>query len=269
MYLPAYNFVYWLNKLLTFDIEYQTDRSRYPELDDRLFAAASYVRPGARFCDIGTDHAYLPLALVREGRAECALACDVNEGPCRRALNHIAEAGRHRIRVTPESAVQVGAGGVAVMLTDGLRGVEGFAPTDIAAAGMGGELIIQILSASEYIRDEGVRLILQPMTRASKLRLWLYSSGFEAIGENIAESDGRLYQIICAQYTGVVRELTGIEALCGIRNIENRTESFRKFVLHELKVNRSRLDGLRRSSGGAAGAEETALLCSQLEELLK
>lgn len=266
--MPVYNFIYLLNKLLNLNVCQPLERSAYSELDDRLFAAASFVRPNARFCDVGTDHAYLPLALVREKRAECALACDVNERPCARARTHIKDAGFTPADASPDDLKNMRCG-IAVMLTDGLCGVEDFAPTDIVVAGMGGELIIDILSASDYIKNPSVRLILQPMTRASKLRLWLYRNGFEAVGETVAESEGRLYQIICAQYTGEKRTLTEIEALCGTKGLESNSDAFRKFVSHELIVNRKRLDGLRRSAGMKAEAEAAELLCAALEELLK
>ena len=58
------------------------------KLSRRLCAAADFVRPGAVVADVGTDHAYLPIALCQSGRARSAVASDINEGPILRAREH-------------------------------------------------------------------------------------------------------------------------------------------------------------------------------------
>ena len=46
-------------------------------IDERLSLCASFVRPGARLADIGTDHGYLPIRLSLDGKIESAVAADV------------------------------------------------------------------------------------------------------------------------------------------------------------------------------------------------
>ena len=60
-------------------------------LSKRLSANASFVTPGNRLADVGTDHGYIPIALVQEGKIPSALAMDVNPGPLERAKEHIQE----------------------------------------------------------------------------------------------------------------------------------------------------------------------------------
>ena len=62
-------------------------------LSKRLQAVADLVSKGTRVCDVGTDHAYIPIYLIQTGRMEQALAMDVNEGPLLRAKEHVAEQG--------------------------------------------------------------------------------------------------------------------------------------------------------------------------------
>ena len=62
-------------------------------LGARLASAKQFVKKGGRVIDVGTDHAYLPIALIREGISSAALACDINEGPIASARENIAAAG--------------------------------------------------------------------------------------------------------------------------------------------------------------------------------
>ena len=81
---------------------------RHLELSPRLQLLASWVRPGARVADVGTDHAYLPVWLVLHGCVVSAIASDLREGPLARAQ----ETGR-----------TYGAEGVDFRLCDGLSGI--------------------------------------------------------------------------------------------------------------------------------------------------
>ncbi|MBQ9131710.1 MAG: SAM-dependent methyltransferase, partial [Clostridia bacterium] len=93
--------------------------------DSRLLSAIPYLTKGGRAVDVGTDHAYLPIYLVQEGLISHALACDINAGPLRSARTNIAAAGlTNRI---------------GTLRTDGLHGVESYAPDDVMIFGMGGE----------------------------------------------------------------------------------------------------------------------------------
>ena len=51
------------------------------QLSKRMSALASLVTEGSRLADIGTDHGYIPIALVQKGRIPSALAMDVGKGP--------------------------------------------------------------------------------------------------------------------------------------------------------------------------------------------
>ena len=171
------------------------------KLTPRLMTAVPFVRRGHLLCDVGTDHAYLPIFLCQsgiltpvrtaDGSRLCAIASDINEGPVDRATVHIAAAGlSDRIRT---------------IRTDGLHGLEDYHPTDIILFGMGGELIVSVLQAAPWVRDPAIRLILQPMTHPEKLRRFLFENGFSLVGEvlsreELSRRETRIYQTICAAY---------------------------------------------------------------------
>ncbi|MFR4202335.1 MAG: tRNA (adenine(22)-N(1))-methyltransferase TrmK [Flavonifractor plautii] len=58
---------------------------RTVELTPRLRSVAELVPRGARFADVGTDHAYLPVWLLQQGRITGAVASDLRPGPLERA----------------------------------------------------------------------------------------------------------------------------------------------------------------------------------------
>lgn len=159
-------------------------------LDSRLRLAADLVREGSRVADIGTDHARLPVALVAEGRCPTAIASDVRRGPVDNARRTVEQAGL--------------TAAVSVRLGDGLQTVQPDEVDDIVIAGMGGETIAAILEAAPWVRAERYRLILQPMTRAEKLRAYLFAHGFAILSERVTRVGRHWYTVIHAAFTGEV-----------------------------------------------------------------
>ena len=176
-------------------------KEKLPQLDGRLAAAAAFVRPDAVLADVGTDHAYLPIQLLSDGKIRFAVASDVAEGPLSRARAHIAACGMEEK--------------TAAVLCDGLSGLEDYHPTDITICGMGGELIASILSAAPWVRKPEIRLILQPMTMQPFLRKWLYANGFCIETEALAKANGRIYPVLCCSFRGETAELSEADAFFG------------------------------------------------------
>lgn len=183
-------------------------------------SAAAYVRRGSAVADIGTDHAWLPIYLIDRGIAPRAVAADINEGPLNRARINIPKGMKDKIELR---------------LTDGLRGIEGAAPDDILICGMGGELIARIIKDAPFTKNEKIRLVLQPMTKAPFLREFLLFEGFSIIGETLSFDD-RIYQTICAEYTGKHESYSPLELLLGKHNIERGGELFFDFVEQNIRI---------------------------------
>ena len=156
-------------------------------LQKRLLAAMDLVRPGSRVADIGTDHAYLPIELVKQGISPVAIAADVREGPLRMAQRNIERAG-------------LGAR-IETVLSDGLTEIAESRYDDLVICGMGGDTIVQILEAAE-LKNPEKRLILQPQSVSDRLRAYLYRSGYEILCERFIWDMGKLYLLLCAQFTG-------------------------------------------------------------------
>ena len=156
-------------------------------LDNRLGRVAALVRRGSRLADIGTDHARLPVWLVREGICPHAVAADIRTGPADAARRTIAAAGL-------EQAIEVRVG-------DGLAPLKPGEADDIVIAGMGGETIAAILDACSWAKDARYHWILQPMTRPEELRRWLLTNGFSILSESVAVQGNRMYLVLESAYT--------------------------------------------------------------------
>jgi tRNA (adenine22-N1)-methyltransferase len=170
-------------------------------LKGRLSLCAWLVRGGSRLADIGTDHAYLPIALCLSGRIPCALACDINPLPLASAREHIASFGL--------------SDRIAARLSDGLEEVGADEADDIVIAGMGGELIASILDACPWTKDGDKRFILQPMTRHEALIRYLYANGFDILRQEAVLDEKKYYTVILAAYDGAARECDDLTAHIG------------------------------------------------------
>ncbi len=213
-------------------------------LDARLSAVASLIRDGVTLYDIGSDHAYLPVSLILDGKIPFAYICDVARGPLSKA---------------EETVKAFGVGGKCrLCLSDGMKSVDVIPPCDISIAGMGGELIASIIDACPDVKDPDVRLILQPMTRGEELRRYLCENGFEILCENTV-FEGKYYTVISCRYIGEKYKLSLSELLLGKVGVRNENEAFYAMAKNKLEVLSSIYDGKKR--GGAD--------CSHEEELIK
>lgn len=183
--------------------------------DSRLLAVADAVR-GDYLCDVGTDHAILPIYLCQTGKISRAVASDINEGPLLRARKNIELYGLSEK--------------IETVFSDGLEKLGAYSPTDISIAGMGGILITEILSSSDM--PHRADLVLQPMRHAHLLREYLCENGYRITAEALSADGERIYQIISARYTGEKYEYSPIELYIGKLNIENRDKYPALFALH-------------------------------------
>ena len=216
-------------------------------LNARLLSAAELVRQNATFADIGTDHAYLPLFLLEEGRIEYAYCSDINAGPLASARKNAEERS-----MTDK---------ISFVLTDGASVLSGKGITDYAICGMGGELIADIIDRAPHFCDAGVNLILQPMSRQAVLRKYLASRGFEIKCESYSYDAGKYYVCLLATYTGQKREIDEIESELGNPYVESRNDVAKLGYLRTLAAARTRaLEGKRM--GGASCEAEEALVAA-------
>ena len=225
-------------------------------MNGRLLTVASLIRPGSRAADIGTDHALLPVYLVRNGICPFVVASDIREGPLQMAARNVSRTG-----LTEQ---------ITLIRTDGLRGIELFQPDDIVIAGMGGETVARILNEAAWIKDTRIRLLLQPMTKPELLREYLCRNGFAILRERAVRDRGHLYAVMAAAYTGGVCHEPELFFYIG-RLTENAGPEERAYGRSVADRLRKKLDGLKKSKDQIDPHDEERLetLIRQIEALIQ
>lgn len=186
-------------------------------LSERLKVIADKIT-GGRVADIGTDHAYLPIYLIKTGKANRVLACDIKEKPLQNAAKNIQKTNTENIELR---------------LSDGLAGVGADEADTIVIAGMGGEVIAGILNRCEWVKSAGYKLLLQPMTSADFLRRFLLDNGFCIESETAVLDAGKLYTVISCAFSG--EEQTVSDAFIFTGRLDPKEPTARLYIEKQLK----------------------------------
>lgn len=157
-------------------------------INERLLTAAEMLRQSESVADIGTDHALLPIHIIKKGIAQRVIACDIATGPLEVAKKNI-----EKYNLSEK---------IELRLADGLKGLREKECNQITVLGMGGETIASIIEDTPWVKSPDVSLILQPMSCDDRLRSYLSEKGFNIVREKAVLSQGRIYTIIQAVYTG-------------------------------------------------------------------
>ncbi len=212
------------------------------QLDPRLKKCAEFVRCGVRVADVGTDHGYLPISLLQSEKVTYALACDINKDPLDSAVRNAVKYGEtERMRF---------------VLSDGLHGLGSDDADDIVIAGMGGELILRIISEAPWLKSADKHLVLQPMTTAAQLRHGLSELGFKIDREETVYDGKKIYSVMSVYYTGeYIREIDPVfEQMGKIIPGSEHSDRYAQSVLHNL-MNKKR--GLEHKGSDVSKLQQT------------
>lgn len=188
------------------------------ELSKRLMAVAGLVTAGSFIADIGTDHGYVPIYLMKNGRIRGAVAADVNEGPLERARVHIVQEGlEDRIKLR---------------LSDGLKNIGEDEIDAMVAAGMGGGLIVRILEEGGRAAESLKECILQPQSEIRKVRKYLAEHGWAVTAEDMVEEEHKFYPMMKAARS-LPEHYEEYEYIYGKKLLGAKHPVLKKFLLRE------------------------------------
>lgn len=209
------------------------DAVRSTFLSERLSAIAERVPKDSVVCDVGSDHGALPLYLLKSGCCRRAIVTDLNRLPLERAKNALSKEGLDHL--------------ADFCLTNGIEEVLSLLPDLFVIAGMGGETIIGILQRALSQLKIGSRFILQPMTKASVLRRFLYESGFFITDETVVSENGKQFLIVEVLFDGIHRKMDEFFYRFGSFLPLKKSEAVREYWAMRLSRLRAKIEGKRRA----------------------
>lgn len=204
------------------------------------------VTPGMRLADIGTDHGYIPIYLVQQGKIPSAIAMDINQGPLLRAEEHIREYGM-------EEQIQT-------RLSDGLTKLQVGETDAMTVAGMGGALVIKILKEGKVVAENMKELILQPQSELEKVRKYLLEQEYEIIEENMILEEGKYYPMMKVLPKGKPCEYLPEELEYGKWLLAGKNPVLKQFLEREVEIQQKILESLERQTSEKAKSRRTELI---------
>lgn len=211
------------------------------DLSLRLQKAAEFVPQDARLADIGSDHAYLPVALMLQEKISYGIAGEVVVGPYESAKRQVAKNGLEK--------------SIDVRLADGLEAVElSDQVSAITICGMGGVLIRDILQrGKDKNRLSGKeRLILQPNVGERQLRQWLVNEHYTITHEAIIEENNKVYEVIVADKLSEAPEYSAKELFFGPVLLNDKNAVFVAKWQYKLEKSEKILASLHQSDQDVA-----------------
>ena len=215
-------------------------------LQPRLQLLADMVPAGSRLADVGTDHGYLPVYLLQQGRISRAIASDIVDGPLQHAR---------------QTAAEYEVDGIDFRLCPGLDAIAPHEADTVVIAGMGGETIQAILTAAPWTADGSHLLLLQPMTKVEYLRKWLVDNGYAFTEERLVWDKDHLYPVFAVR-GGTQPPLTAVQQYGGV--LLDGDPLYGAYLDERIGKLQKAVEGLQKSS-----AVESAVKVKKLTELCR
>lgn len=220
------------------------------KISDRLIQVAGLGPEGSRLADVGTDHGYVPIWLLTQGRISSAIAMDVNKGPLLRARENRDKYGLQEV--------------MELRLSDGLEKLRPGEADALLIAGMGGPLMIRILEAGRQTTEGIATLILQPQSEIPSVRRYLIGNGFCIDDEIMMKDEGKYYMAMKVSH-GRSEEWSETEYLFGRFLLNQKHPVLKEFLMKENRIYSEIEKKLTES--GQAGSSRYDEVTAYLREL--
>lgn len=207
-------------------------------LSKRMEAVVNMVSPQSfTIADIGCDHAYVSIALIKQEIAKRVLAMDVRKGPLEIAAKNVSLYGENDT--------------ITLRLSDGLEKLSPGEADEIIIAGMGGLLIKSILEKGIHIlsyEEKRPSLILQPQSDINEVRKFLYAHSYHIVREEMLIDEGKYYTVLRVEPGALEADFAEAEWLYGKYLLDNKNPVLHEFLLKEKQTLLDILSALEHQS---------------------
>ncbi|SFC63218.1 tRNA (adenine(22)-N(1))-methyltransferase [Clostridium uliginosum] len=156
------------------------------ELSKRLNWIIKYINKCDVIMDVGTDHGYIPIYLIKNEMAQRVIASDINKDPLKKA----------KINASLDGVLDK----IDFRLGGGLNKLNKGEAQGVIIAGMGANLIRDILEEDLNKVKKLEYLILQPAQNPEVLREYLYNNNYEILCEDLCLDEGQYYELFKVRY---------------------------------------------------------------------
>ncbi|MCY6484235.1 class I SAM-dependent methyltransferase [Clostridium aestuarii] len=224
-------------------------------ISTRLKDIASMLDKCKNMADIGTDHAYLPIYLIKKGICNSAIASDINKGPVDKA----------RININKEGLSEK----IDCRLGQGLRTIEPYEVECVVIAGMGGNLIRDIIEERKNVFKSSQYMILQPVQNPEVLRKYIYEQGYDIIDEELSIDEEKFYEIIKVRYDNKPKKLDNIYYEISEKLISKKHPLLNKYIAFKINKCKNILNYIEdKTEPAKKRKQEIEVKVNKLEELL-
>ncbi len=150
------------------------------KIGKRLDLISRYIKGYDSLIDVGCDHAYLPIFLVKNGYIKKAIACDINIKPLEIAYKNIKEAGLENKIVTT--------------LSDGLENIKTDGYDILSICGMGGLTIKKIIDSDKIKSFK--RIVISAHSEEEELLDFIKTLNLNIVDEDYIYDKNKPYHII-------------------------------------------------------------------------
>lgn len=227
------------------------------ELSKRLNWILEKVDKCETIIDVGTDHGYIPIKLIKDNMASKVIASDINKDPLEKA----------RINASLDGVIEK----VDLRLGGGLKPLKSKEVQGIIIAGMGGNLIRDILEDDlDKVKDVNY-LILQPAQNPEVLREYLYTHEYEIIDEDICFDEGKYYELFKVKYEkNNITKLENIFYEISPVMLKKRTETLKRYIEDKVEKNKKILNFINDETEHAKERKNQLMEKNEiLEKILK
>lgn len=229
------------------------------ELSKRLQGVISLMPPADTICDVGCDHGYVAISFLKNGTAKRVIAMDVNKGP-------LEQAGKNAVLCDVSDRLEL-------RLSDGLQKVIPGEADAFVCAGMGGRLMVHIMTQGREVMAHMTGAVLQPQSELNIVRRYIYENDWHIVKEDmIFEPDtaclqaGKYYPMM---YIEPGREPVPDEPslLYGPLLIQQRHPVLLQYLEFSLRSKQRLLENLHRQAVSEQAKERVTILEEEIRTI--